>query len=92
MKKQTVILIAVIFVMAGCADTVNVNECISSAPYGFWSGLWHGLICPISFIGSLFSDDIAVYAMNNTGGWYDFGFLLGAGSSLDGSLRSIKSK
>ena len=43
---------------------------------GFFSGLWHGFIIWFSFIGSFFFD-IRVYAFPNTGGWYDFGFLLG---------------
>jgi hypothetical protein len=28
---------------------------------------------------SVFFEDIAMYAVNNTGGWYDFGFVLGVG-------------
>jgi hypothetical protein len=69
----------IIIILSGCADTETINECINNDPYGFWSGLWHGWISPLSFIGSLFSDDIAMYAVNNSGGWYDFGFVLGAG-------------
>ena len=69
----------------------HAQDCITSDPYGFWSGLWHGLIAPFSFIGSLFSDNIAIYAYNNTGGWYDFGFLLGVGGlGFGGSSSSRK--
>jgi hypothetical protein len=56
---------------------------------GFWSGLFHGSFFGFSFVGSLFSDNISIYAVHNTGGWYDFGFLLGAsgfGISLFKSL------
>jgi hypothetical protein len=28
---------------------------------GFWLGLWHGLIAPITFTLSLFKEDIGVY-------------------------------
>lgn len=52
---------------------------------GFWRGLWHGLIAPITFIVSLFSDGVRIYEAHNNGGWYDFGFLLGAATSLGGS-------
>lgn len=82
------VLAAVLF--AGCADVTPIEKCAVEAPYGFWSGLWHGVIAPISFIGSLFSDDIAMYAVNNTGGWYDFGFVLGAGILSFGSRSSSK--
>jgi hypothetical protein len=35
------------------------------------------MIMTFSFIGSLFSDDIAIYAVNNNGAWYNFGFIGG---------------
>jgi len=40
--------------------------------------LLHGLLIVFSFIGGWFSD-IRIYAFPNTGGWYDFGYLIGAG-------------
>jgi hypothetical protein len=53
-------------------------------PAGFWAGLWHGLISPITFIVSLFSPNVRIYEVRNDGRWYDFGFVLGAGA-LGGS-------
>lgn len=47
--------------------------------------MWHGLIIVFSFFGSIFSDDIAIYAIYNNGGWYDFGFVLGVGGISLGS-------
>jgi len=52
---------------------------------GFWQGLWHGIISPITFIISLFSDTVHFYEVHNNGGWYNFGFLLGASATLGGS-------
>ena len=75
----------VLVLFTGCADVAIVDECLTSDPYGFWGGLWHGIVAPISFIGSLFSDNIAMYAVNNSGGWYDFGFWLGIGGLGFGS-------
>lgn len=82
MKKTItlfILLVTVILFLTGCADTVQVQECINSTEhvYGFWGGTWHGMIMPFSFIGSLFSDSIAVYAVSNNGGWYNFGFVGG---------------
>ncbi len=54
-------------------------------PAGFWAGLWHGLICPITFLVSLFSPGVRIYEIHNRGRLYDFGFLLGASSALGGS-------
>jgi len=84
----SVLLVAILF--TGCADVTPIKECVIDTPYGFWGGLWHGIIAPLSFIGSLFSDDIAMYAVNNNGGWYDFGFVLGAGILFGGSSISSK--
>ena len=69
-----------------CVQPEPIESCLIGKTYKFLNGLWHGLILPISFIGSLFNEDIVVYAVNNNGGWYDFGFLLGLGG-LTGSTQ-----
>ena len=48
-------------------------------PAGFLGGLWHGMISPITFIISLFTQDVRIYEATNNGRWYDFGFCIGAG-------------
>lgn len=77
--KKVLVFLLVLVMFSGCADVAVVTECLPADPYGFWGGLWHGMVAPIAFIGSLFSDNIAMYAVNNSGGWYDFGFWLGIG-------------
>jgi hypothetical protein len=47
-------------------------------------GLWHGIILPVTFVISLFTDDVSVYEVVNSGNWYDFGFILGVMMSLGG--------
>jgi hypothetical protein len=83
MKKLIYFGLALLAVIAltGCADVSHVQDCLEAGEhtYGFWGGVWHGAICQFSFIGSLFSDNIAVYARNNNGAWYDFGFVGGLG-------------
>ncbi|MFY9152492.1 MAG: hypothetical protein WAO52_10775 [Prolixibacteraceae bacterium] len=76
--------------ISGCAEVTPINDCVHSEPSGFLSGLWHGFIAPLSFVGSLFFDHIAMYAVNNNGGWYDFGFVLGAGILFGGSGKASK--
>lgn len=70
------------------------NEMYLSKPAGFWAGLWHGLIVVITFIISLFTDSVTIYEVNNSGGWYNFGFVLGLLISLgNGHVRCpIKKK
>ena len=53
-------------------------------PAGFWGGLWHGLIAPITFLVSLFAEGVSIYETNNNGRWYEFGFMLGIGAYAGG--------
>jgi len=63
-----------------------VQECHT---YGFWGGLWHGMIAPLDFIGMLiWPDDVTMYAQDNNGGWYAFGFCWGAGIFFGSSYES----
>lgn len=57
-------------------------------PAGFLAGLWHGLIIQITFIVSIFNMNVRIYETNNSGRWYDFGFFLGASSSLGSSAST----
>lgn len=43
-------------------------------PAGFFWGIWHGWIAPISLVVGLFDHNIRVYEAVNTGWWYDLGF------------------
>jgi hypothetical protein len=85
-------LMIVVSQLTSCADVTNVDACRQFEPYGFWGGLWHGLIAPVSFFGSLLSDDIAMYAVNNNGGWYDLGFVVGAGILFSGGNRASRKR
>lgn len=85
--RNLLLLLLSIVLVTSCADPVVIEQCVTDEPYGFWSGIWHGFIIWFSFIGSLFCDDITIYAVNNTGGWYDFGFMIGV-TGLLGLLRS----
>lgn len=91
MKKWFIIAI-VLVVFTGCADSVQLAEatCKGHGLAGFFEGLIDGWILVFAFIGSLFDPDIAVYDVCNSGGWYDFGFALGVGSSGGGATASVK--
>ena len=82
---------ALALLLSACASQIGAGVSDDPGIPGFWWGLWHGFIFPWAWIGSLFSPDIAVYAVPNTGGWYDFGFFLGitvlGGGSFFGSKK-----
>ena len=81
-----------VILLSACAAQIPAGVAQGSEVPGFWWGLWHGFIFPWAWIGSLFSPDIAVYAVPNRGGWYDFGFFVGitvlGGGSFFGSRRN----
>jgi hypothetical protein len=73
--------------LTGCAAGPNTAAHTAAADgslAGFWLGLWHGMIAPITFIISLFSNNVNFYEVHNNGGWYNFGFVLGAGILFGG--------
>jgi hypothetical protein len=73
--------------LGACAATQDAAAVAPGAP-GFWLGLWHGFIFPVAWIVSLFTDSIAVYAVPNNGGWYDFGYFLGVAVFGVGARKS----
>lgn len=70
--------------LAGCAAGANPEAGQGAADAGFWLGLWQGFISPIAFLVSLFNDSVGIYEVNNSGGWYNFGFLLGVSAFFSG--------
>ena len=83
----TVVVLAAALLLGGCAagpNTLGNSPNEEGYVAGFGRGLWHGLIAPITFVISLFTDRVELYEVRNNGGWYNFGFLLGAGISLAG--------
>jgi hypothetical protein len=85
---------ALILLMTACAAGPNpaLNVPASNGDVaGFWLGLWHGIISPITFIISLFTKDVTLYEVHNDGNWYNFGFVLGAGILFSGGFLGARS-
>ena len=61
--------------LTACAH--QVSSAVAPGAPGFLLGLWHGFIFPVAAILSIFMPDVAVYAVPNNGGWYDFGYFIG---------------
>ena len=84
MKSQFKFLLFVTLIMVlftSCAHVVPIQSCVEGTKvFGFWNGLWHGMIVVFTFIGGLFNHDVAIYAVNNNGAWYNLGFILGVGA------------
>jgi hypothetical protein len=86
---QAAVLVATLLVLVACAAGPN-NVAHVDAPHiaGFWLGLWHGAISPITFLISLFNHHVSIYDVHNNGNWYNFGFMIGASAVFSGAGRS----
>ncbi|TNY31690.1 hypothetical protein FHY64_14975 [Pelagovum pacificum] len=62
-----------LLLLGACATAPAATE----GTRGFFWGLIDGGVAPIAFVISIFSDSVAMYGVPNSGGWYDFGFLIG---------------
>jgi len=91
---KLLILIPFLVLLTSC--TAGGAQFTQDTPAGFWYGFWHGIIAFISLVIHIFNENVAVYEINNTGGWYDFGFLLGVifiwGGSSQVSYKSAEKK
>lgn len=77
-----IIAAAILFTFTGCVPGDGTYT--SAKPAGFFWGIWHGWIAPVSLIIGLFKNNIRVYESVNTGWWYDFGFYIAIISGFGG--------
>ena len=97
MKSIARIILGVLILalLAGCAagpnSLQNTPDAKGEVP-GFWRGLWNGIIAPITFVISLFTQKVRMYEVHNNGGWYDFGFVLGIMIAFGGGAGGAASR
>lgn len=90
--RVVLIVAALALILGACAPGPNpVQVEVTPGLAGFWQGLWHGVIAPVTFFISLFTDRVNIYEVVNSGNWYDFGFVLGAGILFGGSRAGRRS-
>ena len=86
MKKKYILLglflVISIFLLTGCIP--GDGSYTSSHPAGFFSGIWHGWIAPVTLIIGIFKGNIRIYEVTNSGWWYDFGFYMAIISGFGG--------
>jgi LPXTG-motif cell wall-anchored protein len=96
--RRSIMLAAVLIaalVLTGCAPGPNSLEKTADQDghtAGFLLGLWQGFISPVTFIVSVFTRHVRFYEVHNTGNWYNFGFVLGAGLFMSGGILGRKKK
>jgi len=94
-KSLRVFGVVLLLALASCAAGPNTQRSVADAGghvAGFWLGLWQGMIAPITFIISLFTNHVNVYEIHNNGNWYNFGFALGAGILFSGGAAGTRKR
>lgn len=86
----TTVLLILIFSLTGCVPGDGTNT--ADHPAGFFWGIWHGWLAPISLIVGFFQHQIRVYEVHNTGWWYDLGFYIAIISGFGGISLSRRKK
>lgn len=82
-----------ISIFAICAIAALLTSCATQPPVdaynppGFFSGLIHGFLILFGFLAGIFTD-YRIYAFPNSGGWYDFGYLIGAAMFFGGGASA----
>jgi len=69
-----VLMLVCIWILAGCVPGDGTHT--AQDPAGFFWGIWHGWIAPISLVIGFFNRNIRVYEVMNTGWFYDLGFYI----------------
>jgi hypothetical protein len=95
--NKTLFAAAAIFMLAlmllGC--TPGSGHFDANEPAGFFWGIWHGWIAPVSLLIGLFDETTRIYEPHNTGWFYDLGFyvaIIGGFGGISLSRRTKKHK
>ena len=83
MKKSLLVIalvLGLVVLLSGCLATESMAP--TSKIAGFFLGVWHGWTAPIALIIRLFNPAIRIYAANNAGWWYEFGYYVAIGGGF----------
>lgn len=77
------LVMALLLVMlSGCVPGDGAGA--QDKPAGFFWGVWHGWIAPITLILSIFRSNVGIYEVYNSGFWYDLGYYMAIISGFGG--------
>jgi len=94
MKKKIALitlLLASLLLLTACLP--GGGSYTPEAPAGFFWGIWHGWVAPVSLILMVFGDNqTTIFEMYNTGLGYNFGFYIAVISGFGGLSIFRRSK
>lgn len=96
---RAIIIIAIVFLLTGCANHYAPDAMYD--PYGFFSGIWHGFVFPLSLAANIISwilslldihvfENIEIIGRPNTGIFYYLGFAIGISSGSGGASTVVR--
>lgn len=88
--KTSLLLLFLVLTLTACVPGNGSND--SSNLAGFFSGVWHGWIAPVSLIISIFKKNVGIYEIYNNGFFYDLGFYAAVISGFGGLALSRRRK
>ncbi|MDA3851975.1 MAG: hypothetical protein PF447_12000 [Spirochaetaceae bacterium] len=90
MRLKFPLIFLVILLFLSCVPGDGTNNSQNEA--GFFWGIWHGWIAPVSLIISFFNPQRSIYETHNIGFIYDLGFYLAILGGFGGFRLFRKSK
>ncbi|HRY72859.1 MAG TPA: hypothetical protein P5165_06510 [Spirochaetia bacterium] len=92
-QRRAPLALAALLALLLCASCIpGDGKNSAEKPAGFWTGIWHGWIAPVSLVAELFKPELSVYEEANKGFWYDLGFYMAVISGFGGLALSRKKR
>lgn len=85
-----ILIFALMFTLSACLPGDGKATPTNTA--GFFWGIWHGWMAPLSLIFGIFNRSIRIYEVHNSGFFYDLGFYMAIISGFGGLSLARKKK
>ncbi len=91
MKKGLLVGVVLLLLVGLSGCMAGVESRFDVQPAGFFFGIWHGWLAPLSLILKIFNPAHTIYEINNTGFGYELGFYMAIISGF-GGLSLLRKK
>jgi len=88
-QSNRTIIYSLVIIISLCFLSSCAPKYATDHEYGFFGGVIHGLVLfPFAILAKIFGMDYGLYADNNSGFFYWFGFLIGISGLGGGAANS----
>lgn len=92
MKQILIVCLLILLVLALSSCAAGNSGHNKDYRAGFFRGIWHGWIAPVSLIWHFFNPNVRIYEVHNTGWAYDFGFYIAVIAGFGGLSLTRRKK